>query len=76
MSIYDKDGVQKVPYKNTTPLVKQYSQEELDLQRFNNPFNQPIGHFTGRCGRCGSKDLWEDNLTYGCNCCKTIYVIG
>lgn len=38
-----------------------------------NPLNEPTGHFTGRCGKCGSKDLWDDNLTYGCNNCGAIY---
>ncbi len=46
---------------------------ELDLQRRqNNPYNEPVGAFTGRCPHCGSKDLWDDNLAYGCNCCKAI----
>jgi hypothetical protein len=40
-----------------------------ELRRVNNPHNEPVGHFTGRCGHCGSKDLWDDNLAYGCNCC-------
>lgn len=35
----------------------------------NNPRNEPTGHFTGRCGKCGSSDLWDDNLAYGCNNC-------
>ena len=34
----------------------------------------PKGDFTGRCGKCGSSDLWEDNLTYGCNSCGEIFV--
>jgi uncharacterized protein (DUF983 family) len=42
------------------------------LQRKNNPHNEPTGHFTGRCSRCGSKDLWDDNLAYGCNACGAI----
>lgn len=35
----------------------------------NNPNNEPAGHFTGRCSQCGSNDLWDDNLAYGCNAC-------
>jgi hypothetical protein len=35
----------------------------------NNPEAKPCGHFTGRCGKCGSSDLWDDNLHYGCNSC-------
>ena len=34
-----------------------------------NPNNEPIGQFTGRCGNCGSADLWDDNLSYGCHNC-------
>lgn len=38
----------------------------------NNPRNEPTGHFTGRCSKCGSTDLWDDNLHYGCNACGAI----
>ena len=38
-------------------------------QRRNNPTAEPMGHFTGRCSKCGSNDLWDDNLHYGCNKC-------
>ncbi len=38
----------------------------------NNPKNEPTGHFTGRCKHCGSTDLWEDNLAYGCNNCHAL----
>lgn len=38
-------------------------------QNETNPRNEPTGHFTGRCSRCGSNDLWDDNLHYGCNNC-------
>jgi hypothetical protein len=38
-------------------------------QQRNNPNAEPMGHFTGRCGKCGSNDLWDDNLHYGCNSC-------
>lgn len=41
-----------------------------------NPNNEPTGHFTGRCGKCGSKDLWEDNLHYGCNNCGAWFLEG
>ena len=50
-----------------------YSEKELkELRAINNPKNEPTGHFTGRCKYCGSKDLWDDNLAYGCNCCKAL----
>ncbi len=31
------------------------------------------GHYTGRCGRCGSSDLWDDNTAYGCNKCGAFW---
>lgn len=42
----------------------------------NNPKNEPVGHFTGRCFHCGSGDLWDDNLAYGCNCCGALLNVG
>lgn len=39
------------------------------LKQKNNPNNEPTGHFTGRCSKCGSNDLWDDNMHYGCNTC-------
>lgn len=38
-------------------------------QRKNNPNAESMGHFTGRCNKCGSNDLWDDNAHYGCNKC-------
>ena len=38
----------------------------------NNPEARPCGHFTGRCAKCGSSNLWDDNLHYGCNACGAI----
>ena len=35
----------------------------------NNPQHEAVGDHTGRCRYCGSKDLWDDNLAYGCNNC-------
>lgn len=31
------------------------------------------GHFTGRCMKCGSSNLWQDNLAYGCNACGAFW---
>jgi len=39
------------------------------LRLRNNPDNKPTGAFTGRCPHCGSDNLWDDNLIYGCNSC-------
>jgi hypothetical protein len=50
---------------------------DAELKRLrdqNNPYGEPTGDFTGRCKECGSKDLWEDGLTYGCDCCGAIYI--
>jgi hypothetical protein len=49
------------------------SGSELDRKRRkNNPQNEAVGHFTGRCAHCGSNDLWDDNLAYGCRSCGAI----
>ena len=39
----------------------------------NNPKGEPTGAFTGRCGKCGSNDLWDDATMYGCNSCDAMY---
>lgn len=46
------------------------------LRKTNNPDNQPVGHFTGRCANCHSKDLWDDATAYGCNCCGALFMTG
>lgn len=38
-----------------------------------NPNHEPTGAYTGRCGVCGSDDLWDDNLSYGCNNCGAFW---
>lgn len=43
-----------------------------DLRKKNNPKNEPVGIFTGRCKHCHSADLWDDNMAYGCNCCGAL----
>lgn len=47
--------------------------EAAALRPTNNPQGEPVGHFTGRCMRCGSKDLWDDNMIYGCDCCGAFW---
>jgi hypothetical protein len=42
------------------------------MKRQNNPDNKPSEPFTGRCSLCGSTDLWDDNLAYGCNTCGAL----
>ncbi len=42
------------------------------LRRENNPAGRPTGDCTGRCWRCGSRNLWTDNLAYGCHDCGMI----
>jgi hypothetical protein len=51
-------------------------QELNELRAKNNPKNEPTGHFTGRCARCGSRDLWDDATAYGCNTCDAIFFTG
>lgn len=57
-------------YINQRPTDQQLK----DMMRRNNPENKPVGHFTGRCMNCGSTELWDDNTTYGCKCCRAIFV--
>ena len=45
---------------------------QAQARRHNNPHNEPTGHYTGRCRCCGSNDLWDDNLAYGCNSCGAL----
>ena len=54
------------PFKPKLPTL---SSDLTALRRRNNPNNEPVGHFTGRCAHCGSNNLWDDNLAYGCNSC-------
>lgn len=46
-----------------------YQKVTTELRIQNNPKRLPVGDFTGRCQKCESSDLWDDNLHYGCNCC-------
>ncbi len=48
-------------------------QQLARMKSANNPNNEPTGHYTGRCMKCGSNDLWDDNLAYGCRTCHAIY---
>lgn len=63
-----------MPYteKNTSVFKPNLPSDPEALARMrnqNNPKSEPVGHFTGRCAHCGSNDLWDDNLAYGCNHC-------
>ena len=51
------------------PKLPKDEKELAELRAKNNPNNQAVGHHTGRCAHCGSADLWDDNLAYGCNAC-------
>lgn len=51
------------------PRLPSDANELSKLRQRNNPENKPVGHYTGRCAHCGSSDLWDDNLAYGCNSC-------
>lgn len=50
--------------------------QDKAAMRRNNPKGEPVGHFTGRCYQCGSKDLWDDATAYGCNACDALYMTG
>jgi hypothetical protein len=52
---------------------------QLELERTrqkNNPENDPVGHYTGRCMNCHSRNLWDDATAYGCNDCGAIFITG
>jgi hypothetical protein len=34
------------------------------------------GDYTGKCGRCGSTDLWDDCTAYGCKTCGMTRITG
>ena len=34
------------------------------------------GDFTGRCYKCGSRNLWDDCTAYGCNDCGMLRCTG
>lgn len=58
--------------KNNGPFKPRLPSNKTDLdalRKRNNPQNKPVGHHTGRCAHCGSSNLWDDNLAYGCNSC-------
>lgn len=38
-----------------------------------NPHGRPTGAYTGRCKRCQSDNLWDDQSAYGCNNCGAVY---
>lgn len=39
------------------------------------PVKRPkVGDHTGLCSRCGSRRLWEDNLSYGCRDCGAVFI--
>jgi len=42
-------------------------------QRIKQKSQQLTGHYTGRCGKCGSSDLWDDVTMYGCNSCNAMF---
>lgn len=51
------------------PKLPEHPSDLARLRKKNNPNNEPVGHYTGRCAHCGSSNLWDDNLAYVCNDC-------
>lgn len=45
-----------------------------ETRRRNNPNGEPVGHYIGRCMKCESRDLWDDDTAYGCNSCGAWFV--
>lgn len=67
----DKQPLYQDPGKGSIP-PKLPRDEVIRLRQRHNPKREPVGHFTGRCAYCGSTDLWDDNLAYGCNTCGAL----
>lgn len=58
------------------PRVPESERELAALRMKNNPNREPVGHYTGRCIVCHSRDLWDDMATYGCNACGAMFSVG
>lgn len=43
-----------------------------ELRKRNNPNNEPVGDWTGRCSHCGSTRLWDDNMHYEYHSCGAL----
>lgn len=54
------------------PKLPESEEALAALRKMNNPNDRPVGAYTGRCPHCGLKDLWDDNLAYGCNGCGAL----
>lgn len=52
-----------------TIKIPKMAQKSIFIRKENNIRLSKVGNFTGKCFYCGSKDLWDDNLSYGCNSC-------
>lgn len=50
----------------------EWQREQHPERMARNPNAEPCGDFTGRCRKCGSKNLWDDNLHYGCKDCGAL----
>jgi hypothetical protein len=60
----------------TFAFRKYFEPDYTHMMKVNNPAGQPVGDHTGRCGLCGSKDLWDDCTAYGCNYCGALFCFG
>lgn len=46
-----------------------YGSEEYRNWYINQSGTERSGDYTGRCPKCGSTDIWDDNRSWGCNKC-------
>ncbi len=67
MPCYDDDPL---PFSDDITDKREYPNKPPSVV---NPENKPTGPLTGRCQRCGSDDLWDDCIVYGCNNCGAYY---
>lgn len=72
--MYDDD---EEDYKPDYPKHQNHGAPYLNMPtRSDETHSGRIGHYTGRCGHCGSSNLWDDNSAYGCNSCGRMWVGG
>ena len=54
------------------PRLPADARARAELRKRNNPNDEPVGPYTGRCAHCGSNNIWDDNLAYGCSDCGAL----
>jgi hypothetical protein len=61
---------EKIELRNGTINLER----KAEIMKCTNPNKEPIGHYTGRCMKCGSDYLWSTLSSYGCTTCGAEYI--